>query len=576
MRKSIQFLLFASFILILLPGCSKKKEMPPNVQIQADSENSNDAAPVGENSIKMPTDQSDAAKAAAAAENIAESEKAAIPLPRKPLAFHPVSIEMLQNLDYEKLENEIQSSFASMSKSVKNEELMLLKERAEKGDDSAKEEFVSLVYKRPHTDPMYRTAISYLMSIRSFKNPDVMMSRALMEYSNIALNPAAKETAKHYFKMAAEKDHEKTLEFLVKNPVFELNDMALKRLNAIYEARSADNNPKVLYDWAKILEFGPPSSMKKSLELLKQSADLGYARAQFTLAASLLENDWDAAFALLKKAADNGSEDAFLFLANLYTIVTFSDNLQEANSMGVVTLSPAQYEQLKAETASHGDPKMLIVETAHKAGGYDEACGMLLAVGANEDTAESTLKARDYAIECIDRFIASIPSRDACDRAYDQATYAQVEEFDFEKNYTLNQRSHISQSILNCYLLALEDGGNYPQDEPYIGFATALQLAMIYAGGSRLMIAPDPAKEFSYVFYAASHNDITGQVVLGNYYRTGTHVKMNEPRACFWYQRAAASHICINFCKDESNAKIGTCAACVEAANAVERCKKKA
>ncbi|MBQ9395393.1 MAG: sel1 repeat family protein [Proteobacteria bacterium] len=570
--------------LTLVTGCSHKKETSDtplaNQESVAAVEN---AENVAEN--KVTSDVTDAAKAAAVAENQAESETVAVKPLRKPLAFRPVSIEMIQKLDYEKLEADVMASFASTSDAVKNEELKPLKERADKGDDSAKESFVSIVYKRPHTDPMYRVAIGYLMSIRDFKDPDVMMARGLMEYSNAAFNPHAKENAKQFFKMAAELNHEKTLEYLVKNPSFDMSEMALERLAKMYEPKIVKQEPKAMYDWAKLLEMGPASSMAKSQELLKRSAELGYARAQFTLGVSLLgENgglqngkpDWDKGYELLKKAAANGSEEAWLFLANLYAIVTFSDTLQEANEMGVVTMTQAQFDQIKADLAAQGEPKMVIVETAHKAGGYDEACGMLLAIGANEDSAESTLKARDYAIECIDRFIDAIPSRDACDRAYDQATYAQVEEFDYEKNYSLNQRSHISQSILNCYLLALEDGADYAQDEPYVGFATALQLATIYTGNSRLTIAPDPAKAFSYVFYAASHNDITGQVILGNYYKSGTYVTKNEPRACFWYQQAAASHLCNDFCKDEGNAKSGTCQACVEAAGAVAECRKKA
>ncbi len=551
----------------MLGACSKKQPAqepapaaPQNVQADAAPQTNN--APNAQN---VPTNDD-----SAAAEQKIEQEKTDRPLK----AIVPVDLNAIQMLEPEQVEEELLKVFeADVQDSA---DLKVLMERAATGDDSAKEAFVKEIFKRPHTDPHFNQAVSYLKTIREFKDPDVLSSRAILEFSNASFDPGAAEKAREFFIKAAELGHEHTLEFLLKNKTFGLSDYAFEKLNAIYEKKAQSHDPKVLYDWAKMLEYAPKGHEVKIAELLREASDAGYLPAQFTWAVSLLPDPqfWNVGYDLLKKAAEKGSEEANLRLANYYAVVTYSDNLADAMEVGGEELVPAFYEAVKAETAKAADPKMLIVEKAHLAGGFDEACGMLLAIASNEDDAESTLKARDYSVECIDKFVDAYPSRDACDRAFDQATYAGFEEFDFVKYYTLDQRTKLGQSILKCYRHALENGQDYAGDTPFIGFSTALQLATLAAGNEKLNIKGNASLEASYVAYAASHGDIIGQVIFGKDYQNGQYVKEDKPRACYWFQRAAASHICTSFCKEEGVDEVGTCMACKDAATEVELCKK--
>ncbi len=494
-----------------------------------------------------------------------------------PAEIHPVSLESIQSLKPEEAENAVLKAFEPRKDAkVIAENLDVLKERAAIGDDKAKEAFVKHVFKLPHTNPEYKTAIRFLTTIREFSDPDVMYQRGIYELSQSYMNPDAEENAKKYFLQAASLNHEQTLDFLLKNVLLGQRDLALEKLKAIYEPRVESGDAKAMYEWARMLEFAPPSEMSKSAELLKKSSDAGYAQAQFTRGISILENHWDEGFALIKKAADNGSKEAWLLLANLYAVGAYTETVEEANQMGIVTFNQETFGSLKAEVSASADPKMLLLETARNASGFDEACSFMEAIGANQDTAETTLKARDYAIECRKQFIASMPTRDACDHAYDQVTYANEPDFDFEHQYTLEQREKLGDIILKCYLQALDNGDDYPRDTPFIDFSTALQTAILYSGESRLPIPADPAKELAYLMYGASHNDIFSQIFLAQDYAAGKYVAQNPLRSCFWFQRAAASYICTNFCKEADNKEATICKACDDANKAVDECRKAA
>ena len=112
---------------------------------------------------------------------------------------------------------------------------------------------------------------------------------------------------------------------------------------------------------------------------------------------------------------------------------------------------------------------MIIVDAAKKAGGYDEACGLLLGLSAGDAQSPVTLSAREAAVECIDKFVDAFPSRDACDPAYDQVTYHNEPEADVTAIFSAEQRARFGQSILKCYQKALERGDDFPQEMPFIG-----------------------------------------------------------------------------------------------------------
>ena len=120
----------------------------------------------------------------------------------------------------------------------------------------------------------------------------------------------------------------------------------------------------------------------------------------------------------------------------------------------------------------------------------------------------------------------------------------------------------------------MERGDDYPQEMPYLGFPTALQLAKLYEGDASVSIAPDHSREIAYVVYAASQANPVGEVLLAQNYENGKYVPKSVDRACFWYGRAAGFHICTNVCKDAELSDLGTCIACKDAAAAYEKCKK--
>ena len=565
----------ASVLLILAPACSKKKseEVPPPAAEQAVPDSAN-ANPNAENS-----------KPEANPQPAEQPKPAIIQEPqaikhRTPLPFAPVEIETLKGMTPEDAEASLLKPF-SANAPEQTAELQALIEKAELGDDRAKEQFANQILKRPATDPNYSRAMKYLKSIREFKDPDALTQRGILEFTNTIENPNAKVDAQKYLKQAGDMNHERALEFLLKNAAFGLQDYALDKLEKIYESRIAANDPKAKYEWARLLEFAPSSYAPKAEKLIEESANAGYLPARFTRAVTLMhsQDTWNQGFELMKESAANGSEDANLNLATLYAVIQYSDDRSQASEVFGTEITEAQYEMLRgildkyaAETSQ--DPKMLIADLAHKAGGFDEACGILLGIGSTEDNEPGTVKARDYVVECTERFIQANPSRDACDHAFDQVTYAGEESFDMTQYYTPEQRTKLGELMITCYRLALEDGQDYPQDAQYLRPSTATQLAIPYSGIPVLNIAPDKAREISYLLYAADHGDIIGQVILANeVYNNKDSALHHPPRACFWYQRAAASHICKNYCGTPDTENDGVCNACKDAQKAVDNCK---
>ena len=545
-------------------GCSKSKvqvqggEEAPGVTVQADVNPVVPSVPV-DSEVVVPKPET------------AKTESKA--LPELHIASLTVDAASLQKMAPEAAEKALLSGFHQVSE-ADAAQFQALKDRASIGDDRAKEEFVLAVLKAPHTHPEYPVAIRFLRTIREFRNPEAMLQRGLMEWQSAMGKPEGVERAKVYLKQALELNHQETLEFLLRNGIFGMRAEAFKRLNQIYEQKAASRDPKVLYEWARMMEFAPPEMQKVADALIQEAAQASYGPAMHAWSITLMarEGNWTQGYELLKKAAAAGSADANLQLATLYTIAHYADSLEMAHEMGGFSLTEAQFLELRNVLAATGDPKMHIVEHAVAAGGYDEACTLLLAIAANEDTAPSTLTARNAAIACIDKFVEAQPSRAACDRAYDQLTFAEHQDFDFTHVFSDAQRELMGRIVLKCYSLALERGENYPAEQPHVGFATALQMAVLFAGNHAVKIAPDVMRQLQYVTYAASHDDVLGQTMLAGYYAEGTGVAQNMKRACDWYGKAVNSEVCRVFCTQPEAAEMGTCQACVEAGKALEKC----
>ena len=566
--------------LAVLPGCSKKQ--PGGVDAERTEIAANAAVQNGAEVGKTDVAESGNADAYVKRDGAEAKPEPALPVPveaRLPEA-HAVSCdvtaEALKNMAPETAEAALLKGFSKNS-DAHAEKLQVLKNEAMIGDDRAKEAFVVAMLEKSQTHADYPVALRYLKEMKTFTHPEAMMQRGLMEWQGAMGKPEGVEKAKVFFKQAAEANHQKTLEFLLRNGIFGMRAEAFKRLNQIYEQKAASRDPQVLYEWARMMEFAPPEMQKVADALIQESANAGYGPAMHTWAITLMarEGNWNEGYALLKKAALAGCTEASLQLATLYTIAHYADTLEMAHEMGGSSLTEAQFMELRNELAATGDPKMHIVKHAISAGGYDEACTLLLAVAANEDTAPSTLVARDAAIDCIDRFVAAQPTRDACDRAYDQLTYAEHQDFDFTHVFSDAQRELMGRIVLKCYHLALERGENYPMEQPQVGFATALQVAVLYAGNHAVKIAPDEMRQLQYIMYAAvHHHDVQAQVMLAQHYESGKLMVQNAERACHWYGTAASSEVCRVFCKQAEAAEMPVCQACIEAISASQKCDK--
>ena len=557
-------LVIASCLLVLSFSCAKKPPAEPEPSPAPEAQAEEDKVPEAA--------AEESAKPEEAQPTLIEDKGVQVPELK---GFNPIPMAQIASLSPEEAEKAVLKPFNEAGEL--SAELSALRERAEIGDDRAKEQFAGEIFKtRTHTDPNYKDAIRYMTTIRDIQDADILSQRGLYEFSSAMGDTKKKEEAKQYLKKAAEMGHERTLDMLVKNMAFDMHDFAYGKLKNIYEARAKSGDAKALYDLARLMEFGSFEESKQIPALLKQSSDKNYAPAQLTLAITLMNEaeTWDEGYALLHKAAEKGSDNAWLNLAHYYAAALFTDSAEEATGMLGTPLNDKNYQAIKDEIEKSGKKEMIIIDAAKKAGGYDEACGLLLGLSAGDAQSPVTLSAREAAIDCLDKFVDAFPSRDACDRAYDQATYSNEPEADVETIFTAQQRAKIGQSILKCYQKALERGDDYPQEMPFLGYPTALQLAKLYEGDVRVGIAADPDRELAYLVYAASQPHPIGEVILAQDYEAGKYVPKSADRACFWYGRAAGSHLCTNVCNDPEMAEVGTCVACKDAAAAFEKCKK--
>ncbi|GEM_PF-4106867 len=564
MNRTFSFILL-SLCLFASPACSKKKEAPKP-----------DETPQPEVIAEAPQNSGDAANAEAKPEEpqpaLIEDKGVQVPALK---GMNPTPIAQIAKLSPEEAEKAVLKPFNAVGEL--SAELNALRERAEIGDDRAKEQFASEIFKtRTHTDPNYKDAIRYMTTIRDIQDADILSQRGLYEFANAMGDAQKQEAAKVYLKKAAEMGHERTLDMLVKNMAFDMRDFAYNKLKGIYESRAKSGDAKAMYDLARLMEFGSFEESKQIPALLKQASDKNYAPAQLTLAITLMNEaeTWDEGYALLHKAAENGSDNAWLNLAHNYAAALFTDSAEEASGMLGTPLNEKNYQAIRDEVEKSGKKEMIIVDAAKKAGGYDEACGLLLGLSAGDAQSPVTLSAREAAVDCIDKFVDAFPSRDACDRAYDQVTYHNEPEADVTAIFSAEQRARFGQSILKCYQKALERGDDFPQEMPFIGYPTSLQLAKLYEGNQLVGIEADPNRELAYLVYAASQPHPIGEVILAQNYEAGKYVPKSAERACFWYGRAAGSHLCTHVCKDPDMNEVGTCVACKDAAAAFEKCKK--
>ena len=543
MRPLAQYALF-SLIALSLTACSPKPA--PQPEPQSDPVTADAKPDAADAQITAPADTPKTAPERPEAVQERPTDEQITP---PPTTIADDALTALVALLPEQMERELLTVFDTAP--TEDQTLKTLRERSEIGDDRAKEAFVKNVFSRPRTDPNYNTAIKYLTTIREYKDPDIMYQRAVYEYARRVTDPEAAAKAMLFFKMAAELGHEPTLKFLIQNPALGMTDIALKKITDIYKTKP--QTPENLFDLAKFLEMGPPSFMPQVESLIKSASDAGYAKAMFVHSGQLMdrEDTWFEGVELLKKAAAAGSEDANLRLALLYIPIVFSESYKDASEFSSIPMTEMQYNTLKKITDQAEDNKLFVVNILEKASGLEEACGILLGFTAGDEQTPSRLEASNAVIPCIRDFIAAMPTRDACDHAYDQITYAtesEITEADLSRFFTVSQRTKLGELMLGCYKTALEHGDDYPVERPYIGYSTAFQLAVLYAGNTFLNLKTQPAERLRYLVYAAHHNDLTAQTMLALNYEHGGDIQKNAERACFWYSMADNHHVCKLFC----------------------------
>lgn len=502
--------------------------------------------------------------------------------PQKEQAQAPTDAEAMQKLrtlPAEAMENELLKAFDTADQA--DDALKTLRERSDLGDDRAKEQFVKTVFSRPRTDPNYNAAVKYMTSIREYKDPDVMYQRAVYEYSRRITDPEAGARAIQFFKMATDLDHEPTLRFLIQNPSLGLVGTALQKITELYKKKP--QTPENLFDLAKLLEMGPSELMPQVETLITAASDAGYPKAMFVRSGQLMDRDdsWLSGFELLQKAAAAGSEDANLRLAIFYIAIAFSDSREEASEFAAMPLSEIQYNAIKNIVDKASDKKLFCVETLKKSSGLEESCRMLLGFAAETAQTPSKLEAASASVACLKDFIDAMPTRDACDHAYDLATYAweeEITEADLAQIFTEPQRTRLGQILTSCYQTALANGDDYPAERPYIGYSTAFQLAVLHTGNSTLNIPQKTAERLKYHVYAAHHNDLAAQVTLAMNYEHGGDFSKNPERACFWYAMADNHHVCRLFCPAHLNDEdfSDTCKFCTTAKSSLIKCTKPA
>ena len=560
---------YALYLLVALSmsACSKKAEPQTDINPPAETAVQAEAPSNAQN-------EQNAALNIDANTKAPDTDKAPTP---EPAAQDDEAFKKLIELDAQAMEKELLKPFEATEGA--DNALKTLRERSDLGDDRAKEQFVKTVFSRPKTDPNYNAAVKYLTTIREYKDPDVIYQRAVYEYSRRLTDPDAGARAMQFFKMAADLNHEPTLRFLIQNPSLGLLDIALKKIVEIF--KNKPQTPENKFDLAKLLEMGPPALMPQIEALIGESSDAGYPKAMYVRSGQLMdsENTWLQGFELLQKAAAAGSDDANLRLAFFYIAIAFTNSRDEASEFSGMPLSEIQYNTIKQTVDNASDKKMLCVETLKKASGLEESCRMLLGFAAESAQTPAKLEAANASVTCLKDFIDAMPTRDACDHAYDLATYAfedEISEADLTNIFTEPQRTKLGNIMIDCYKKALANGDDYPIERPYITFSTAFQLAVLYAGNPVLNIRTQNIERLRYLVYAAHHNDLTAQTTLAINYEYGGDIPKNPERKCLWYAMAASHHVCQLFCpahqSDEDFAS--TCQPCNVAKTALAQCPK--
>lgn len=505
-----------------------------------------------------------------------DTDKAPTP---EPAAQDDEAFKKLIELDAQAMEKELLKPFEATEGA--DNALKTLRERSDLGDDRAKEQFVKTVFSRPKTDPNYNAAVKYMTTIREYKDPDVIYQRAVYEYSRRLTDPEAGARAMQFFKMAADLDHEPTLRFLIQNPALGLLGTSLQKIVELY--KNKPQTPENQFELAKLLEMGPPELIPQIESLISAASDAGYPKAMYVHSGHLMdsENTWLQGFDLLQKAAAAGSDDANLRLAFFYIAIAFTNSRDEASEFIAMPLSEIQYNSIKNIVDKAADKKLFCVETLKKASGIEETCRTLLGFAAESTPTPAQLEAANASVTCLKDFIDAMPTRDACDHAYDLATYAledEISEADLTHIFTEPQRTKLGNIMIDCYKKALADGDDYPAERPYIAVSTAFQLATLYVGNPILNLKPNKTERLRYLVYAAHHNDLTAQAALAVNYENGGDIPKNPERKCLWYAMAASHHVCQLFCPahqgDEDFAS--TCQACDIAQKGISQCPKPA
>ena len=223
MKRTLIFIAL-SLLVLSTPACKKKTEVAASDAPQADAQ----AAAL---KAQDPAAQTDAAQDPQKKPDAIEEKPMPVPALK---GLDPTPIEQIAALSPEEAEVAILKPFNAVSEL--SPELKALRERAEIGDDRAKEQFANEIFKtRTHTDPNYKDAIRYMSTIRDIQDPDIMAQRGMMEYASAMGNKEKQDAAIQLLKKAADMGHVKTLDMLVHNMAFEMRDYAYNKLKGIYE-----------------------------------------------------------------------------------------------------------------------------------------------------------------------------------------------------------------------------------------------------------------------------------------------------------------------------------------------------
>lgn len=485
----------------------------------------------------------------------------AIPAAQTP-PLVPVKTDAWIALEPEAAESKILEAFGEKTE---EETLRTLRDRAQMGDDEAKEDFVRRVMARSQTDAHYAEALRMILTIRQFRDPKLLIKRIAIEY--------AKDQTFHedWLEQLLTMGNDEDLIFFAQQIAPSAKPRVMTQLQQRHVL--SPNDSEAFYQWGTILErMGDANEGRTFIE---KAADMGHLDAQYRRAVFLMERDetWAAGLTLLETLSQNQDASHTGLLATLYAADIFCDSVDEAASMFGIVLTDVAFKTLKTRMNAFSDPLLALLNALDDIDTPSEdLCGLSLALALMDNVSWDSTLSRSQFLTCLNKLIDQKPSRNRCDRIYDMASLREFDDFTPENVFDSRERQKIGETMIRCYERAFQAGLSFAEDTPFMGYSTAFQLASLYAGNDLFRIEENPDKALAYITYAAYHDDVTGQFALAKLYETGTYMPKNFYRACYWYQRIDASHLCATMCRDD--AQNATCMSCRDAHEMLVQCRK--